>query len=108
MFRRLFFALSLMLALYGCTPEVGDACTASVECGVGQVCDTTAEAGYCTLYDCTSSSECPSDSVCADFGGLSACMKPCSSNDDCRSDEGYVCRADLAGPKFCFEPATAP
>jgi hypothetical protein len=98
-------ALPLLLAMtaLGCAPEVGDACQVAAECASGQSCDTTVPDGYCLAYDCETSGDCPGDAVCVDFGGFTACMKACSANGDCR-EGGYECRADLAGPAYCYMP----
>ncbi len=31
------------------------------------------------------------------FGAMALCLKPCTSNTDCRTDEGYVCTIPLMG-----------
>lgn len=35
-------------------------------------------------------------------------MAKCSSNRDCRRDDGFVCRDDVGEAKFCYQPATEP
>lgn len=99
------FSLASALAA-GCAPEIGDACIASNECGPTQVCDTTAPGGYCTRLNCFEDG-CPSEGVCIDFqeNGISACMRRCDDNRDCRNRDGYVCRADLGPTSFCYRPA---
>lgn len=96
------FALCVAAA---CQPRVGDACVSSLECGSSQVCDTTAPDGYCLAYDCLEDG-CPEHSVCVDFTVLSACMKPCDSDRDCRERDGYVCRTDIGPRAFCYVPPT--
>ncbi len=90
--------LVTMLAA-ACSPEVGDECGSSQECGTIGLCDTASPGGYCTQTPCETNS-CPIEAVCVEFENEQTyCMKRCSANGDCRS--GYICRDDLGPVKFC-------
>ena len=71
-------------------PNVGGTCTAADGCDDGLMCNTTVPGGYCTK-SCTtagSTSECPDDSVCDAITGTAiACVKICSTKEDCRTDQ---------------------
>jgi hypothetical protein len=98
----------------GCTPQVGDSCQLSTDCGTtgNLVCDTSQFEGYCTLLDCVPE-QCPNDAACVLFNASEPgcgyddrtqgsplsqqlCMKTCSSNSDCRL--GYVCASPVVTP----------
>lgn len=81
---------------------VGDPCYADVDCGgvpgsARQCLDdiagyATFPGGYCSA-ECTSAVDCGSDGVCTDFMGYGYyCFKRCSSDDVCRTSEGYSCK----------------
>lgn len=91
---------------FACAPQVGDACLNSNACTPGQVCDTASPGGYCTQFSCIDG-RCPNESVCVDFGTISACMARCETNADCRRDEGYRCRRDVGSVPFCYVPDDA-
>lgn len=83
--------------------RVGDACTRSADCQGGLFCETEIfPGGYCTA-GCANGSSCPSGSACFCFGDvgncdLQICLKTCDSDNDCRTDENYICDAD----QTCF------
>lgn len=102
-------AIALSLLVFGCAPEIGDACTTSNDCSANgdRLCDTTQRGGYCTIFNCDPTS-CPDDeAICVQFGAVLStvgmcpnpqhpspqsrtfCMKSCSNNGDCRG--GYRC-----------------
>jgi hypothetical protein len=95
------------LALAACAPEIGDACSSSVECPQDATCDTTATNGYCLIFECEDRG-CPDNSVCVHFDTFSACMRHCESNGDCRTADGMVCRRDRLPVGFCYHPGVAP
>ena len=99
-------ALGIVLcSVAACAPQTGDACIASTECGPGQVCDTTSPGGYCLEYDCLDNG-CAEEAICVEFTQVSACMRRCDSDADCRNRDGYVCRTDVGSVPFCYVPAT--
>ena len=98
---------ALVLAVVGCTPEIGDPCLSNLECPERATCDTTATGGYCMIFDCTSDS-CPDEAVCIAFRTFNACMRHCESDDDCRVQDGQVCRTDLSPAPFCYHTDSAP
>lgn len=112
-------SLAVLAALggTGCTPNVGDSCQLSTDCGStgNLVCDTSEFDGYCTMVDCVEGSCLQNNAVCVLFDpsvpgcsyndrqagsriSQSFCMKTCESNSDCR--DGYVCAAPSAAPWF--------
>ena len=103
-------ALLALAALAACTPEIGDKCTLSTDCSIRQdrVCDTSQPNGYCTK-NCGGNG-CPDKAACVLYntslpgcgfddragpGGSrvarSFCSARCFSNEDCRTEEGYIC-----------------
>jgi hypothetical protein len=116
---RLFFAgICVISALFmsGCTPHIGDHCTLSTDCSLqgDRQCDTAEPNGYCTVFGCQGNL-CPDEAACVLFNpavpgcnytdrepsriAQAACMKQCSSDSDCRTDEGYIC-ANPKGPPW--------
>jgi hypothetical protein len=120
----------------GCTPEIGDPCTTSLDCSQlgDRLCDTSQPEGYCTIFNCEPD-QCPEDAVCIGFGlqidpacasvedarwarfERTFCMAACETQEDCRT--GYVCalppdrRAlsidvdnEVAASKACFPKGT--
>jgi len=92
---------------------IGGACSATGfpqqgNCARGQICipsnlggGTPWRGGYCTQA-CGLGGRCPADSFCSSVQGFPACLKRCSSIDDCRRSEGYVCAAaDDRGNRVC-------
>ena len=49
----LLLAASVALSLLGCNPEIGDSCSASLDCSDAgdRVCDGTLPGGYCTIIN---------------------------------------------------------
>jgi hypothetical protein len=110
-------AALLGLGQLGCTPQVGDSCQLSTDCGAtgNLVCDTSQFMGYCTQLNCQMN-ECPDNAACVLFHpsvpgcGFSDrlgegfrvsqqfCMKTCGSDGDCRP--GYVCAHPTEAPWF--------
>ena len=93
------FALALTLTV-GCSPQIGDACLTSQECGTAGLCDTSSPEGYCTTSPCAPNA-CPEEAACITFENEQTfCMLRCDSDGDCR--EGYTCRSDRGPIKFCY------
>ncbi len=89
----------LLLLPLGCSKEIGDECSSSVECGQARLCDRASEGGYCTVTPCEPGN-CPEDSLCVEFENeLTYCMALCEGSDDCR--EGYFCDQENAVSGFC-------
>lgn len=86
----------LLLSLVACRPQIGDDCFNAVDCSpdgrAGRTCDPASPGGYCTISDCRSNS-CPDEASCVAFrdGDFTFCMAACSSNEECRTDDGYSC-----------------
>jgi hypothetical protein len=116
---RLFLGLISLLAMMtmaGCTPHIGDHCTLSTDCSLqgDRQCDTAEPNGYCTVFGCQGNL-CPDQAACVLFNpavpgcaytdrapsrsARAACMKQCTTDGDCRNDEGYIC-ADPKGPPW--------
>jgi hypothetical protein len=107
------WVLPLAALLLGCPPKIGNKCTLSTDCSQlgDRLCDTAQPDGYCTIFNCEPDN-CP-DSICVGFDPTldptcqgvddgrwprfqrTFCMKPCSSDGDCR--EQYHC-VDLSDP----------
>ena len=86
--------------LTACSPQIGDACLTSQECGTSGLCDTSSPDGYCTATPCTSNS-CSEEAACITFeNDQTFCMLRCESSGDCRTN--YVCRSDRGPIKFCY------
>jgi hypothetical protein len=86
------FGMGDHCARYG-TQTVGESCDDFKDCSGYMVCLFQAYGGYCTIAQCGTSVDCPSGASCywdSDF--TSFCGKNCSSNLDCRVDEGYSCQ----------------
>lgn len=100
---KLLASLLLLILTVGCAPELGDACKNHRDCaGVeARSCDTSSPGGYCTIFDCERN-DCPDESVCVNFGEVTACMKRCDKRSCDRQDEGYVCRHDIGPVPFCY------
>jgi hypothetical protein len=106
--------LFLVLALGGCSPEIGDPCTTSTDCSQNgdRLCDISQPGGYCFIFNCepagsNPAAKCPDEAACVAFNAeaspvegcanalgstpytRSYCLKKCDNGDDCRS--GYVC-----------------
>lgn len=69
-------------------PSEGRECVHEIPMGPGS--SITFPNGYCTAY-CSSGTECGPGADCVDFTYAGMCFKRCTSNDDCRVSEGYVC-----------------
>ncbi len=102
-------ALFVALFLGACNPQVGDGCITDSECDRTHVCDTTSPGGYCLSYECEPN-ECGEHAVCVAFEGdsdeviLTACMRSCEVDADCRTRDGYVCRNANETVRFCGIP----
>lgn len=94
----------VMLFIAGCgggASSVSVGCDSNADCK-GVCLEDFPNGGLCTL-ECTSSSDCPADTICADTesesGGV--CLFTCTNTDDCREQvgAGYVCdeESDMAG-----------
>ncbi len=74
---------------------VGGPCWEDDDCEGEAVCWTTAEDGFpggmCVIEDCTAGS-CPDGSACFEFtDGGTRCIQSCTTDEECRQEEGYVC-----------------
>ena len=85
------------LALGG---AVGEGCTAPEDCaapaGLEASCLTSIgpmsfPGGYCSATGCATAGDCGPDSACFSAMGMSACLRTCAGDGDCRTDEGYAC-----------------
>jgi hypothetical protein len=86
--------------------QVGNACSDNSSCGNG--CCLSDEGyfngGYCTIPNCETNDDCPSDSVChpnqnPNLPYNSYCAKRCENNNDCRKTGEYWCHDTL---KLCI------
>ncbi len=104
MLRRLRMSRSAVLTLVGllgllaggCQPGIGDSCGSSTDCSATgeRQCDLAQPGGYCTIVGCNADL-CPGSAICVEWRFIPSrtaetwCMKPCSSDGDCRS--AYLC-----------------
>lgn len=99
----------LVVGAVACAPQLGDACSDSLDCAVDgtRTCDTTQPGGYCLIPGCRSD-ECPDEGVCVRFGiderARTFCMRRCGGDGDCRSD--YECLEEDP-PPITSEPDPA-
>lgn len=92
----------LCLALVGCAPQIGDGCAGSTNCSINgdRLCDLTQPGGACIVYDCEPN-QCPDNAVCVRFNpepqrlSVTACMRRCGSDSDCRGEYRCVSTAEL-------------
>ncbi len=88
--------LALGVGLGGCGNEIGDACSANLDCdpngGNDRICDMSSVGGYCTIPGCVHDS-CPEGSTCIRFYVASFANRPCDpatedlGTDACPTDE---------------------
>jgi len=84
------------LLAVGCSPEIGDDCSTSIDCSANgdRICDTAQPDGYCTVRGCEQGT-CPEEAVCVEFRpnvdrlADRWCLYSCSDDSDCR--DGYRC-----------------
>ncbi len=63
--------------------------------------------GYC-IQQCEGGVACPAGSECITVGGRFAiCLLSCTTNTDCRAEDGYACSTTMSGAMVCA-PAGAP
>jgi hypothetical protein len=84
------------------TGNNGDPCTTNGDCNSGFCLPDPFPGGYCST-DCTTMS-CAAGEACTTVGGVTGCLKQCSSPTDCRS--GYncyqgVCQPPCSGDSAC-------
>lgn len=89
-------AIAFSALAVACSPRIGDGCSSAANCSVNgdRLCDTTQPSGACIVFDCQPD-QCPDNTVCVRFNpaeprlSVVACMRPCESDGDCRSN--YHC-----------------
>ncbi len=92
------------------TGAVGDPCALDNNCDSGLRCETDGlPGGYCTKLNCNVQTSCPSGSLCKDnldIGNFSTgfCVELCTTDTDCRWNEGYRCSDIGNGQKGCLPP----
>ncbi len=84
--------------------DIGESCANSLECG--HLSCLQLPNGYCTKILCAQTG-CPTGSSCVRLGedGLTACVRDCTLDTQCRMAERYECRDDL---DVCWESSTPP
>lgn len=79
----------------GATSVVGAACTSDAQCGENGTCITDLPGGYCAIAGCSDAAPCPDGASCWGFGESgNFCIKDCTSGNECRQAEGYICDQD--------------
>lgn len=84
----------LGIAAPDCEP---DACPSPATCS-GTLLGPNTPVAFCTVV-CSSSSACPSDTVCMLGEGIGRCLKVCTSDSDCSG--GFACIQDGG---YCWSP----
>jgi hypothetical protein len=99
-----------------CSPsganKIGTPCTSTVDCGsdARSACQNEAgdgyPGGYCGMEPCNDLDVCPAGATCVAIGGETpACFKSCTTDDDCRKAEGYVCQLFSTTPPVGYGPS---
>lgn len=71
----------------------GEGCLNFEDCGGQRAC-LDWPGGYCARAACASSSDCESDTFCANVSGTNVCVRRCGDGEpECRLDEGYSCQS---------------
>jgi hypothetical protein len=115
-----FVGYGALAGAVACTPHIGDRCVLNTDCSISnnRSCDTSQPNGYCTVFNCAGNT-CPDKAACVEFEpnvpgcppddyaspsrtGRSFCMQACSTDQDCRVSEGYVCRDSKQAPWFAI------
>ncbi len=87
---------------------VGAACGDQQSCGPGLSCDTSLPGGACATACNGPGTACSNDGVCVEYPTLEACRARCTTNADCRADEGYACDPVWKGCVLANSPTIAP
>jgi hypothetical protein len=92
--------------------KIGTPCTSTVDCGSDSrsACQNEAgdgyPGGYCGMEPCNDLDVCPAGATCVAIGGETpACFKSCTTDDDCRKAEGYVCQLFSTTPPVGYGPS---
>jgi hypothetical protein len=91
-------AVAAAQVLAGCGHNIGDNCTANVDCDPTgtRFCDVSAPNGYCTIEGCDFNT-CPDEAVCIRFF-TQVKDEPCTvGQPGCRADELCVCDMTVSG-----------
>lgn len=92
----------------GCGNEIGDSCSLHSECSTTgeRICDLSSPSGYCTIVGCDYDT-CPDEAVCVSFFSVAATNLPCTTSDDCTSDEictlGGYCVPRSSEVRYCMK-----
>lgn len=80
------------------TPLPDKSCTDSTQCAAYQTCQSGRCTGACSKHeDCGTGQRCVDGKCASESSERRWCQKKCDDNDDCRTDEGYECRATGTG-----------
>lgn len=95
----LMIAALAVLALVGCnTKYLGETCAGTQDvCDSDFSCREDFPGGFCTR-PCSPKGDaagCPTDSICIQQGKELICAPVCTSDAQCRSQEGYECRGEV-------------
>jgi len=82
---------TLKLVCYPATGEgqTNDACNSSKDCAGDATCLTSFDKGYCAVIGCE---RCPQGTWCVKFNGLEACLKGCTTDEDCANQANALRR----------------
>ncbi len=74
------------------TGSTGDACVTFTDCSGPSACGFLQAGGYCTNYGCSNNQMCPGSASCVQYAGTTLCANHCTSNSDCRTEDGHTCQ----------------
>ncbi len=74
------------------TKATGEACFNSSACVGADSCYFKEKGGYCTNIGCTSNAQCSGTADCVEFTSTTLCASQCTTNDDCRAEDGFTCQ----------------
>ena len=86
---------------------VGAACNDHPRCGPGLTCDATMPGGAC-VASCSGAGTPCANGVCVEYPKADLCRASCTTNADCRADEGYACDPVWKGCVLANAPTIAP
>jgi len=72
--------------------STGASCTVFTDCTGPSSCGFPQAGGYCTNYGCANNQMCPGNASCVQYGATTLCANYCTSNSDCRTEDGHTCQ----------------
>jgi hypothetical protein len=85
-----------------CSSDIEHSCTADSACGTGGACYIPFEGVTKETLDSLASANLPFDIY--EFAKLGICLKPCTDDTECRTEDGYKCQIPLGDLAPLFNP----